>query len=212
MTRTVRSLVAWAVWLFVGFLLVTMIVLAGWTEGFDQSINLLMVDWEIGWLVTASEVFHVVGSFPQGLIVAAVAAAVLYRRSGWVPAVTWLGLAGLANVLSTVTKELVGRERPVNGLVAETSMAYPSGHAMTSGAAMAPGFFLVAGLLWPDRRRPLLVGASFYALAMGLSRVYLRAHWMTDVIGGWLFGTAVACAVVAIASWAGLERSTDTEV
>ncbi|MCK6091586.1 phosphatase PAP2 family protein [Micrococcus endophyticus] len=51
----------------------------------------------------------------------------------------------------------------------------------------------------PVRRRWLAVvavAAALYAVVMGLSRVYLGAHWLSDVMAGWTVGLAWALAVV----------------
>jgi undecaprenyl-diphosphatase len=54
-------------------------------------------------------------------------------------------------------------------------------------------------LVPPERRRPvLLAGALLYAVVMAWSRVYLRAHWLTDVVAGVAFGAAAALTAVAI--------------
>lgn len=62
----------------------------------------------------------------------------------------------------------------------------------------------------PVRRRWLAVvavAAALYAVVMGLSRVYLGAHWLSDVMAGWAVGLAWALAVVlAHRVWLTLRR------
>ncbi|MCJ7780426.1 MAG: phosphatase PAP2 family protein, partial [Acidimicrobiia bacterium] len=68
------------------------------------------------------------------------------------------------------------------------------------GAAMAIGVAVIAGFLWPRRHRLFLGLGITYAVIMAWSRTYLRVHWLTDVVGGLLFGVAIMFAVVAVVS------------
>ncbi|MCC6498020.1 MAG: phosphatase PAP2 family protein, partial [Propionibacteriaceae bacterium] len=86
----------------------------------------------------------------------------------------------------------VGRSRPELDFAVppfEDSFSFPSGHALNST--------VVAGMLaylacWLTRRRWLRVvavlAALLWAVGMGLSRVFLGHHWLTDVMFAWLFG------------------------
>ena len=76
--------------------------------------------------------------------------------------------------------------------------AYPSGHA-----AYATAWIAVAVAL--TRRLQLVASGTlvFIALAIaaavGISRVYLRAHWWSDVAGGWGLGAGIFALLAAIA-------------
>ena len=76
--------------------------------------------------------------------------------------------------------------------------AYPSGHA-----AYATAWIAVAVAL--TRRLRLVASGTlvFIALgiaaAVGISRIYLRAHWWSDVAGGWGLGAGIFALLAAIA-------------
>ncbi|TPN75429.1 phosphatase PAP2 family protein [Mesorhizobium sp. CU2] len=105
-------------------------------------------------------------------------------------------------VLSSVLKLEVDRPRPdlVSHLVNETSLSFPSGHAMLSAVTYLTLGSLAARFL-PDRRTKIfaLGLAVLITLLVGLSRVYLGVHWPSDVLAGWCagFGWAMLCWLVA---------------
>jgi undecaprenyl-diphosphatase len=108
----------------------------------------------------------------------------------------WLRLAAFA--LSVATSELligllkgaIDRPRPPGSLIATTAAAFPSGHAIAS-AVTAVGLVLV--LAEPGRTRwRWEVRAVEFTAVMALSRVYLRAHWLSDTVAGALLGAGLA--------------------
>ncbi len=70
----------------------------------------------------------------------------------------------------------------------------PSGR-MTARAVLAFGIALAAAATWM-----LAIFAIVLAAALGLSRVYLRAHFVSDVAGGWGLAAAIfaLCGIVAL--------------
>jgi len=105
-------------------------------------------------------------------------------------------LAG-ASALSNLVKLAVARPRPDDALIDAIGYAFPSGHA-TNAAACWLGLALALGGLtgsWP-RRVALVTAALLIAGIVGLSRVYLRVHEATDVLGGWALGGLWVVAVV----------------
>jgi membrane-associated phospholipid phosphatase len=108
----------------------------------------------------------------------------------------WLRLAAFA--LAVLTSELligtlkntVDRPRPPDALITTSAAAFPSGHAIAS-AVTAVGLVLV--LATPGRSRwRWEVDAVVFTAIMALSRVYLRAHWLSDTVAGALLGAGLA--------------------
>jgi len=115
-----------------------------------------------------------------------------WRRRRWLPAVLpALALVGAA-AWSLVIKALVGWLRPPAGLRLATvhGWSFPSQHAAQALATWGM-LALMAAAGRPRRTRVLLVaGAALLALMTGLTRLYLAAHWLTDVLGGWALAGA----------------------
>jgi len=180
------------------FIALTVAVVGGWTQGVDDAWFSMMKDVEVPWLVTIAEGFHHLGGFPIAFIVAVGIGVLFMAMKKWWALAAWAGMVIGAEFLSIVTKYMVDRPRPVDSILHEVSASYPSGHAMVSGAAIGIGFAFLAGLIWYHRGRALLWIGIVFALLMALSRTYLRVHWLTDVTGGLLFGSAVVAFVAGI--------------
>ena len=94
-----------------------------------------------------------------------------------------------------VLKEHYHVYRPEGGFRASTHFSFPSGHASLAAALC----FLLAFVAVRRRMRPALAIAlaTCITVMVGFSRIALDMHWASDVIGGWLIGTAFAAG-----SWA----------
>jgi undecaprenyl-diphosphatase len=117
----------------------------------------------------------------------------------------WRGASALAiSVLATqgvvsLAKGLAERPRPDEGgaMVNSGGFSFPSAHS-ASAVALYVMLALIAGTALRDRvRAPAWVAAVALALAIGVSRVYLGAHYPTDVLAGWLTG-----GIVVLGAWA----------
>ena len=101
----------------------------------------------------------------------------------------------LSLTLTVLLKNVIGRVRPpgvdVLGAI-NTGFAFPSGHTL-NGTVF---FGLVTGLVlhrcrsvWT--RLAALTGGLMMAVGIGLSRIYLGYHWLTDVMAGWSLAVSV---------------------
>ena len=132
------------------------------------------------------------------VLVGSAAVAALLLRGSWHRAVAIaLSVAGTQAVVFGL-KALVGRERPPGSTawVDAAGHAFPSAHA-ASGVALYGllAFFLLRRLR--GGVRVAVFALSVLAVgSVGLTRIYLGAHYPSDVLAGWLVG-----AVVAAAAW-----------
>lgn len=139
----------------------------------------------------------------------------LIGKSRW-QAAQVLAAVGTSSIVAQLIKHLVGRSRPAlsSQLVHETDLSFPSGHA-TGIVALVTSLALV--ILWRKGYRSLLglieVGAlSVLAFLICCSRVYVGAHWATDVCAGVLLGSGTTVVVfAALASFARRFRPQSSE-
>ena len=102
-----------------------------------------------------------------------------------------------ALLLDIALKLAFARSRPPldQALVQAGGYSMPSGHSMSS-ATFALALIVIA---WPTRWRvPATVLAATFALLMGVSRIYLGVHWLTDVLAGWAMAAAVVTGTMLI--------------
>jgi undecaprenyl-diphosphatase len=128
------------------------------------------------------------------LIVTAVIVYLLLIRKVGTALFVLAAVAG-GQLLSTLLKAGIDRPRPdlVSHLVNETSLSFPSGHAMVSAVTYLTLGSLAARFL-PGRTTKIYVLslAVLITLLVGVSRVYLGVHWPSDVLAGWCAGFAWA--------------------
>lgn len=196
------------------FGLLTSEMVEGETQAFDKAVLLAfrnpanLAD-PVGppWLVDAVRDVTSLGSTALlTLIVIASAGYLLLddkRASALLLLVSVIG----GSLLSQAMKAAFGRTRPdiVPHLMTETSLSFPSGHAMNSAVLYLTLGALLARAQDGWRQQAYVFGvALFVAFVVGLSRVYLGVHWPTDVLAGWSVGAAWAMGCVLAATW--LER------
>lgn len=109
------------------------------------------------------------------------------RRGALYAAASFLASAGSVQLL----KNLFGRARPDDMVVASDFGSFPSGHT-ANAATLAVVLFVLFPRAW------VAITGAAWVLAMALSRTLLSVHWATDTLGGALVGAGVA---LLLAAW-----------
>ncbi len=166
---------------------------------FDPRVLAFFVGHRTPWLTSLAQALTWLGS---GLVLWPVVIAAglgLWRwRRRWLPAaLPALSLAG-AGAWSLLTRTLVGRPRPPvrDWLGSFDGWSYPAPHAAQALAAWGMLALMAMAGRSLGARTLLMTGAALIALVVGLTRLYLAAHWMTDVLAGWALAGAWGCLLI----------------
>jgi len=120
----------------------------------------------------------------------AAALVLLMWRRHWLRAAAFTLAVVSSELLIGPVKAWTDRPRPPMALIETTGASFPSGHAIAT-AVTAVGLVLVLAHPGPGRWR-WEVNAVVFTSIMALSRVYLRAHWLSDTVAGALLGAGLA--------------------
>jgi membrane-associated phospholipid phosphatase len=187
-----RMLVAGLILLVLGAALTVVVATSTVLQPVDDRFRELMVAARWGPLVAVCKALSVgFGTMVLWPVRIAVTVAIAVRRR-WSTLLAWVLTVLLSELLIGPVKALVDRPRPPGSLVVTSAASYPSGHAIASAVTLIG---VVMALTTGRRRLHWMIGAVLLATAVALSRTYLSAHWLTDVVGGSLLGAGVALAV-----------------
>jgi undecaprenyl-diphosphatase len=154
-----------------------------------------------GWFTDFTKVFTFLGSglFTWSLTV--VCAAFLLARRRWAEFGVLLAGMTLTSIGIHEIKDSVDRPRPGGALQGYSGSSFPSGHAAHSVLYVWLAVTIVLRLR-PGMARgaALVAGGIVLTILVGLSRVYLNLHYLSDVSGGWALGAASfsLCAAVGL--------------
>ena len=166
---------------------------------FDSSLTHSILTWP-DWVQPFMLVATSIGQPLVTLTVAFAISAVGLMRANVPLVISGLTAAGTLGI-GTLLKILLHRDRPITDYVLMMryeTFSFPSGHSLGSMVS----FGLLAYLLWHFLPHPWgLVSAGILALlifSVGISRIYLGAHYPSDVLAGWLLGSVALVIIIFV--------------
>jgi membrane-associated phospholipid phosphatase len=163
---------------------------------FDAKLTIAITGWP-AWLRVPFIAVTFIGQ-PVSLIIFAAFTAYLTWNS---PPVVWSLAAALgAMLINTLLKHFVHRTRPdtlyVNRMYFKSS-SFPSGHAFGGVVVFGLLAYIVAHYITEPWGAVAAVLISLLIASIGLSRIYLGAHYPTDVIAGWALGSLFLWGIIS---------------
>ena len=162
-----------------------------------------------------SNVTHLADTATLTVLCVAGMLALLWLRRRWLALLVVVAIAGNA-LLNSTLKAVFARARPLHDPAAELvrGFSFPSGHS--SGAVVAYGMlaYVLIRCLSPVHaarfRLPLVLAATALAFTIGCSRIFIQAHFATDVLAGFASGSAWLAVCIGSAEWLRHDRQART--
>lgn len=161
--------------------------------GLDTIINSFMQGIENNAMTSFSKVIDVAFDPVILVVVSVLITAMLFVKDKRKQGLFFISIMGIAAVLIKGFKFLFDRARPANAILEETSHSFPSGHATIAIVFFGMmAFLLLEGIKkkknFKYRKISIIFTASSIALISGFTRIYLRVHWLSDVVAGFILG------------------------
>jgi undecaprenyl-diphosphatase len=153
-----------------------------------------------GFLVDLAKLISDAGSLPFVLMLVLISSVALIIRRRPLELFALAGGFGLIVLAVHLAKAGIDRPRPTGGLTDTMGSAFPSGHAAYATAYVAMAVIASRVLGSIVSRTALVLAGVIAAVLIGGTRVYLHAHYLSDVIGGYGLGLAIfsGCAAIAL--------------
>ncbi|APF40706.1 phosphatase PAP2 family protein [Neomicrococcus aestuarii] len=140
------------------------------------------------------------GQVGMPILALVVLSVLTWKTRSWRPFILLASVAAGSVAMTIVGKQTFDRARPAIELAVppyETSPSFPSGHTLNATAIMTIIAYLVCLEVKRNVTRVLVILAcALFVVAMGLSRVFLGHHWLTDVLAAFALGFAWAGIVI----------------
>jgi undecaprenyl-diphosphatase len=156
----------------------------------DRAVAAGLQAWRQDWLDVAMVSVTEAGGARITVAIAVAVFGWLAWRRAWAAAAYWVGALVGARVCVMVLKLVFERSRPASIYGGLESFSFPSGHATSSMVTYGfLAFLLCVGQRWRVRV-PVIAVTVVLVTLIGLSRLYLGMHWLSDVAAGYALGLA----------------------
>ncbi len=173
------------------FILLTMFVINGKTDLFDESFynNIIKIKGNV-----ITKFLYVITNLASTIGIVAllgITSFVFLKHKAFSDFKYVIGNVSVGVILMQVLKNIVKRSRPSWKWIVQGGFSYPSGHTISALLLYGTLMLLVYKKVHGRARKPLIIGFSLIILLTGLSRIYFGAHYLTDVIASLILGVII---------------------
>ena len=184
------------------FVALTIAVTGSSSLAFDSRAFEIAEDVRAPWLDAAARVVTTLGLIAIVGSAVLVGAAVVIKHHDRARAGAVVVGAALVWISVWIVKSVVDRSRPPDPLVHTSGQSYPSAHAANSVGWLALAIALTVVIPTRAGRIAAITSGALLAVFVGLSRIYLRAHYASDVLAGEALAVAMyALATIGAVAW-----------
>ena len=155
------------------------------------------------WLPYLMALVSLVGYAPWGLILVIVTGLVLWCLVNLRTGIYFMIIGAAQGVINMLLKNVIMRPRPSEPLarvmLPAEGYSFPSGHVMFYVVCFGLLIYLILLYSNPSTRRNIGIAILIiHILLVGVSRIYLGAHWLSDVIAAYLIGAILLAWPIAV--------------
>lgn len=158
----------------------------------DELVNGFIVSIQTSFFIEFFKIISLIFDTTTIIILSLIIAVLLFKKKQKKESYLFAALILINSLFLLILKKIIARPRPLNALVAENTLSFPSGHAGT--AVVFFGFLIYLILTKVKSMNLKIVYSSIFVFMVGLigfARVYLNVHWLSDIIGGFALGLFV---------------------
>jgi undecaprenyl-diphosphatase len=173
----------------------------------EVAVSEWVQSWQTPWLDAVMKAVSEPGYWIQGPIILGLTVAFLCLRGLWREGTLLLAFALSSSGINIALKNLIARPRPTDDVVqvfqSHDSYAFPSGHVMSYMIFLGILAVIATTRMNPGPYRTLVQGSLAMGIAgVGVSRIYLGAHLLGDVVAAYAVGAVLVAAAFLVWNYA----------
>ena len=180
------------------FLIITFLVISGNISTLDNSIyNLVYELRNYEFIDTFLKLVTRLGNVLPTIIIVLILLIILKKEYK----IILLGTESITIIINQVLKHLFRRPRPpvVERLIKESGFSYPSGHSMMALCLYGTLIYIIYKEIKNKKLKVILITLlSIFILLIGLSRIYVRVHYPSDVLGGFTLTIPILITIISL--------------